>query len=203
MRSLFIMSGLAMALLVAGCIQPQTAPANQSERSLQATAAWKPDGIISAGEYSHWSSLGRSPGKNLTLYWRNDASELYMAIEGQTDGWEAVGFEPSDWMKDADMVVGSVSGENVTVQDQNCTGNYGPHLRDEELGGTSDIQAYGGKVEGGYTIIEFQRKMDTGDRFDKAFIPGQSVPIIWAMASSSSLGVKHDLADGKGVMDLD
>jgi hypothetical protein len=44
--------------------------------------------------------------------------------------------------------------------------------------------------------------MNTGDRFDKAFIPGQNVSIIWAMADKTSEDIKHNVAKGEGTLDL-
>jgi len=153
-----------------------------------ATGEWAADGVISAGEYS----------KNLTIMggryivrWRNDDKDIYMALEGRTDGYVAIGFEPTQEMKDADMVMGWVSGDNVTVLDLFSTGNYGPHPPDEELGGRNDILEFGGSESNNVTLIEFKRMMDTGDQFDKSFKPGQTVNIIWSMSSSDSLAVRH------------
>ncbi len=106
-------------------------------------------------------------------------------------------------MKDADIIMGSVSGKNTTLLDEYCTGNYGPHLNDTDLGGTYDIQEYGGKEEGNYTTVEFKRKMNTGDKFDKAFSPGENISIIWAMADSKDSDMKHNIANGKSTVQLE
>ena len=188
-------------IIISGCVQPRMASKNVTEQKV--TQPWKPDGIISNGEYSHnmtMTEVGGS-GRSFEVYWKNDAQDLYMAMKAKTLGWIAVGFEPTDWMKDADIVLGYVHDGNAIVQDQYSTGNYGPHVPDTELGGTNDIQEYGGRAENGYTVIEFKRKMNTGDKYDKAFIPGQAVPIIWSLSDSNSTEVRH-VADGKGVMDL-
>ena len=71
-------------------------------------------------------------------------------------------------------------------------------MPDTELGGVNDILAAGSKYDGNFTIIEFKRKMNTGDKFDKVFTPGQKVPFIWAMADSDSLEAIHDGAQGRG-----
>jgi hypothetical protein len=44
--------------------------------------------------------------------------------------------------------------------------------------------------------------MNTRDKFDKAFISGQRVFIIWAMADKTSEEVKHNVAKGEGTLDL-
>jgi len=106
-------------------------------------------------------------------------------------------------MKDADIIMGSVNGNNTTLLDEYCTGNYGPHLNDTDLGGTYNILAYGGKEDSNYTVIEFKRKMNTEDKFDKAFSPGENISIIWAMADSKDNDVKHNIAKGTGVLSLE
>jgi len=70
------------------------------------------------------------------------------------------------------------------------------------LGGTSDIDEFAGSKAGGRTIIELKRKLDTGDKFDKAFSPGQAISIIWALSSNPDLSLKHNAAYGEGIMTL-
>ena len=48
------------------------------------SAEWAPDGIISAGEYS--KNLTLSDGR-YAVHWKNDAEDLYMALEGRTEGY--------------------------------------------------------------------------------------------------------------------
>ncbi len=139
----------------------------------------------------------------MTLSWKNDAEYLYLALNGTTRGWVSLGFEPTVWMKDADIIIGSVENGRATVLDENCTGNYGPHENDTLLGGTYDILESGGSEKGGNTVIELKRKMNTGDKFDKAFVPGQKVPIIWAMADTTDNSAKHNMATGEGVMAME
>lgn len=165
---------------------------------------WKPDGVVvennTSTEYSH--KLDFADGK-LVIYWRNDDEYLYMALEGQTNGWVAVGFGPTTGMKDADMVFGWVKDGDVTLLDLYSTGVTGPHPRDTDLGGTSDILDYGGMEDNGSTTIEFKRKLDTGDDYDKAFSRGQTVKIIWALATVDELATKHNIVRGGGELTLD
>lgn len=76
---------------------------------------------------------------------------------------------------------------------------YGPHVSDTSLGGTYDIPESGGREDMGFTTIEFKRKMSTGDKFDKAFSPGQNVSIIWALSTSDSVNIQH-IAVGKSII---
>ncbi|WP_297091659.1 DOMON domain-containing protein [Thermococcus sp.] len=176
----------------------QTTPS--STASPPQLGEWKADGVIGENEYAHQLSLA---GGKLVVYWRNDGEYLYMALKGQTTGWVAIGFEPTDKMKDADMVFGWVQEGNAVVIDAYSTGTYGPHPPDEKLGGSSDIIEYAGKEENGYTVIEFKRKLNTGDQYDKAFTPGQKVKFIFAMADADDFTTKHNIARGYGELKLD
>ena len=159
-----------------------------------AAADWTPDGIISEGEYSRNLSLS---GGRLEVFWKNDDEDLYLGLAESTAGFVAIGFEPTQAMKDADMVMGWVAGGVATVLDLYSTGVYGPHPPDEELGGTDDILEFAGSESDGRTVIEFKRKMDTGDEFDKPFAPGQTVDIIWSVSSSDSPDIRHDVGRGE------
>jgi hypothetical protein len=141
-------------------------------------------------------------GGEMMICWRSDQEYLYMALNGSTAGWIAVGFEPSEWMKDADIVQGSVEGGKAVVRDEYSTGNYGPHVEDTLLGGKDDILESGGTSDGTHTVIEFKRRLDTGDRFDKVLAPGDTVSIIWAMADDKDLETKHNIAYGEGILTL-
>ncbi len=205
MRPWFVALLLCLLVLFSGCIQPQEKP----EVSMQAVSEeWKPDGIVGENEYSRSMVLSSPPkqgysGGEMEVSWKNDQENLYMALKSTTDGWLSVGFEPSEWMKDADTIMGFAEGVRATVLDEYCTGNYGPHDEDTMLGGKDDILAFGGRREGGYTVIEFKRKLNTGDRFDKAFTPGQRVSMIWATADTNDHGLKHNVAFGEAILALE
>ena len=95
-------------------------------------------------------------------------------------------------MKDADMIFGFVSSEGeINVTDCYSTGNNGPHPPDIELGGTSDILAYGGTEKNGITIVEFTRQLKTGDQFDKDIPQNETIDIIWALGPDDDFNSKH------------
>ncbi len=204
MKLLPVILLLAFLLLFSGCIQQQEAPIVIEKA---ATEQWKADGIVSDGEYSR-SMVLQSPsrqgysGGEMEISWKNDNENIYLALNGSTNGWLAIGFDPLEWMKNSDMILGLAEGGNATVLDEYCTGNYGPHIEDTMLGGSSDIAEYGGSHTPGRTVIELKRKLDTGDRFDKALKPGQAVSIIWALSSDPDMSLKHNVAYGEGILTL-
>ena len=201
-KSVLIALILGLLLLSSGCIERQASP---EVTEMQATEEWKADGIVSPGEYSR-SMLLQGParqgysGGDLEISWRNDQEHLYLALNGSTEGWLAIGFDPLEWMKNADMILGSVQAGKAVVLDEYCTGNYGPHIEDTMLGGSDDILESGGRKSAGRTIIELKRRLDTGDRFDKAFSPGGMVSVIWALSSNPDISVKHNIAYGEGIL---
>jgi hypothetical protein len=204
MKPILVALLLGLLLLSSGCIQPKEAPV-VAEKA--ATEEWKADGVVGESEYSRSMLLqgqtrqGYSGGE-MEISWKNDGEYLYLGLNASTEGWLAIGFEPLEWMKNADIILAYVQGSKATVRDEYCTGNYGPHIEDTLLGGTNDIAEYGGSKGAGRTVIELKRKLDTGDKFDKAFSPGQAISIIWALSQNPDISQKHNVAYGEGIMTL-
>lgn len=145
------------------------------------------DGIISEGEYENKVTY-----QNLEIFWSNDRNHIYMALKGKTQGFISIGIQPGSMMRDADMIFGYVKDNRPEVFDLYSTGDFGPHSSDEELDGTNDIIAYGGKEENGYTIIEFKRLLKTEDKYDLELKPGKN-KIIWAYSNQDSLQARHSV----------
>ncbi|MDQ1261038.1 MAG: hypothetical protein QG575_219 [Euryarchaeota archaeon] len=204
MKPIFVAFLLGLLLFSSGCIQPKEAP-HVAEKT--ATEKWKADGIVGDSEYSR-SMLLQSParqgysGGDMEISWKNDQEYIYLALNASTDGWLAIGFEPLEWMKNADIIMASVQAGKALALDEYCTGNYGPHSEDTMLGGTNDIAEFAGRKEAGRTVFELKRRLDTGDKFDKAFSPGQAISIIWALSNNPDISFKHNVAFGEGIMTL-
>lgn len=204
MRAINAVLLLALLLTFSGCVERPEAPTVSEQ---QATEEWKADGIVNEGEYTR-SMLLQAPtrqgysGGDMQISWRNDEEDLYLALNGSTLGWLALGFEPLEWMKDSDIILASVDKGTAVVLDEYCTGNYGPHIEDTMLGGTDDIQEFSGSESAGRTTIELKRSLQSSDRFDKSFSPGQAVSIIWALSDNPDISQKHDVAYGEGILSL-
>jgi len=87
----------------------------------------------------------------------------------------------------------------VVVMDAWSIGDYGPHPKDEDLGGTFDILAFNGTQTDGWTTIEFIRNLTTGDQFDRDFPVEGAVNIIWSMSPFDDFTQEH-LARGTGTL---
>jgi len=183
--SVFTVLSLLAILISSGCAEETQSPSQTPMPPPPLEEEWSSDGIIKVREYRGSNNYGE-----YTIHWRSDEQYIYIGIKAKTSGWVAIGFEPSSRMKDADMVFGFVQGGKTIISDQFSTGTYGPHAPDTELGGTDDILEFGGKEEGGFTIIEFKRALDTSDQYAKALAEG-ATKIIWAYGSDDEITTKH------------
>jgi len=177
---------------------PPAPPSNPPAAPVVAPATaikWVADGVISEGEYQQSKTYG-----DLNISWSNDIDYIYIGMKAKTAGWVAVGFGAETLMKNADIVEGSVTEGKLTIADMFCVVEFGPHPPDTQSGGTDDILASGGKAGDGYTVIEFKRKLDTGDKFDKPLARGIN-KIIWAYANEPVLTLKHS-SRGSGEIEL-
>ena len=165
-----------------------TTPSSQNGQppsSPEIQGNWLADGMVGDGEYAETQSFD-----DFELWWNIDEQYIYIAMKAKTTGWVAMALSSGPAMKDADMVMGFVQDGTVTVIDEYSTGNFGPHRPDSELGGSDDILESAGSEEGGYTIIEFKRKLDTGDTYDNAFSQGEN-SILWAYGQDDQPEQKH------------
>jgi hypothetical protein len=86
------------------------------------------------------------------------------------------------------------------VEDMFSTGMFGPHPPDDKQGGTSDVTMVSGSEKDGVTIIEFKRKLVTGDTLDKPLKLGEN-KIIWAIGDTKEISMKHSRR-GYGILTL-
>lgn len=96
-------------------------------------------GVFSQRAPAGPGQTGVHSGGELAVSWKNDKGHLYLALNGSTDAWLSIGFDPLEWMKNADIILASVQGGKAVVLDEYCTGNYGPHIEDTMLGGSDGV----------------------------------------------------------------
>ena len=162
-------------------------PTPETEAAAGMAGSWAADGVITDREYTEQSDFG-----DIRLWWRNDAEYLYLAMEGDTTGWVAVGINPERGMKGANYLFGYVENGEARLWDAYGTAPTGPnHPPDEELGGTDDIVTFAGTEEDGITRFEIQIPLDSGDDYDQALAAGQSYPIIIAIGDADDYNVVH------------
>jgi len=142
------------------------------------------DGLIYANEYR--SSL-YNPATGMSLFWQNDATNLYVGLVSPGTGWAGVGFSNRSGKPGTNIILGAVSNGTVTIED-----HYGVtkelHLPDR----TSSLLAIGGSETNGETTLEFVIPLASGDSQDVTLVPGQTVAVILAyQATQDSLTALH------------
>ena len=162
-------------------------------------ATWEADGVIGGGEYAHSVEVA-----GVEFHWMNDDACLYGAMAAETGGWVSVGFDPEQRMQGANYILGYVEGDQTVVEDMYGTKPAGPgsHPPDVELGGTADVVEFGGREEGGVTVIEFKIPLDSGDQYDKPLDSGEPYDLVAASGRSDDLQSIH-ASRGLGQITLD
>ena len=99
------------------------------------------------------------------------------------------GADPST-MKNADIYIGRVVGDQVQLFDTYAL-DVGVPTNDTDLnGGQSDILFLSGTEADGLTTIEFRRKLDTGDRWDKPIL-NKEIKVIFAYNPDTDYFLYH------------
>ena len=162
-------------------------PTETPEASEEMGTEWTADGNVGDGEYTGSADLN-----GIRLWWRNDESHLFFAMEGETAGWVAVGLNPELGMQGADFILGYVEDGEAQIWDAWGTARTGAnHPPDTELGGSEDIVAFAGVEEAGVTRFEVQIPLDSGDEYDHVLQPGQSYPVIVAIGGQDEFNAYH------------
>jgi len=112
----------------------------------------------------------------------------------------SLGIDPEDKMKGADIWMCYIKDGKAAVVDMYSTGPYGPHPADEQQGGKSDITMISGTQQDGVTIVEFKRKLNTGDSKDKPLKLGEN-KVMWGIGDSNEINLKHSRR-GYGTLEL-
>ncbi len=145
-----------------------------------------------ASEYQHTLTEG-----DMTFSWSINGDKLAALVSAPTTGWVSVGFNPTDKMKDANIIIGKVTKKGdqakVTITDE-----YGiaavAHKKDKKIGGASDVEVVSGTEEGDVTTIEFIIPLNSGDEKDSVLDPAGDTMVILAYAAKDSFRLKHKKA---------
>jgi len=182
-----VMSELACSAPAATAPPPASStPASQTTSPAVVGTEFQADGTVAAGEYANEIAQG-----TYRLFWTSTEETIRVAMQAQSQGWVAVGFQPGRRMKDADIVFGMMVDGGAVVIDSFSSGDFGPHSADVEQGGTDDLLASGGSRTGSTTTFEWERKLVTGDSRDVPVQRGVSVQVIWAYGPSDNAGMRH------------
>jgi hypothetical protein len=179
----FVLAACALAAAVSA------RPARPADAGRSSGATPVVDGKTAEGEYPFRATLG---GGAFTIRWAVAGENAWFALEGRTAGWVSAGFGAEEEMKGADIVIGWVGADGkAVVRDEFSSGPVGPHSPDAGLGGSDDLLEFAGTEKDGVTVIEFKRKLETGDRFDRAIPASGEMKVIWALGDSDEPAKRH------------
>lgn len=110
---------------------------------------------------------------------------LRIRLTAPTTGWLAVGFDPTSFMNESNLIIGYYDSGSSSVRDDYGTGQF-THDSDVNLGGTSDVELLSGSQSGGETEIEFRIPLDSGDQYDKVLAEGNTYTVIFAYGNDGA-----------------
>ncbi|XP_070572376.1 DBH-like monooxygenase protein 1 homolog [Ptychodera flava] len=110
------------------------------------------------------------------MYWKFDDEKITFEVHVRTTGWVGFGFSPNGGMPGSDMVVGWVldNGE-VKFTDRHATAYSEPIIDDKH-----DYKLLLGKEEDDFTVLKFERLIDTCDDEHDWLLTSDTTRVIWA-----------------------
>jgi hypothetical protein len=113
--------------------------------------------------------VAEASGIKLSIVLKGDTAEV--TVSAPVTGWVAVGFDPSNRMKDANFLIGYVKNGVAAARDDFGVGATS-HAEDEKIGGKNNIISFSGTESDGTTTMTFIIPRDSGDSKDHPLSPG-------------------------------
>ena len=129
---------------------------------------------------------------DFNLSWEIQETNLIMTLSAPTTGWISVGFEPTKMMKNANILLFSVDEDGIVLAEDDYGTSIFGHKNDIKLGGTNNITILSGSEKNGTTLVSFSIPLSSGDMYDKEFVEGQMVKVLFASASKDKFTSKHN-----------
>jgi hypothetical protein len=127
----------------------------------------------------------------MTFDWSVEQDMLAIKLSAPTKGWVAIGFNPSNQMKDANIIIGYVKNGEVSILDEFGTHPV-RHGRDSKIGGIDNVTVVGGTEEGRTTTLEFKIPIQSDDKFDSSLdVNGDTTVILAYGPDRDSMRMKH------------
>lgn len=130
----------------------------------------------------------------VVFQWRISGENLDFILSAPTDGWVAVGFDPTNKMKDANMIIGYVARKGATVEDHFGVGAI-RHAPDRRAGGQNDIIEYDGSEDSDGTTLRVTIPLDSGDSADRALTAGRTYTVLLAYGRRDNTSSIHKWRD--------
>jgi len=127
----------------------------------------------------------------ITFEWSIEKKDITIQLSAETDGWVAIGFNPSEKMKDANFILGYVKrGKTVVADHFGITAHQ--HKSDKKLGGKENITNIEGHEKDGITTISFSIPLDSGDETDQVLsMDGETTVLLAYGSGRDSFRTRH------------
>jgi len=130
----------------------------------------------------------------MTFDWSIEGENLAIKLSAPTTGWVAIGFHPTDMMKDANIIIGFVKDGKVEISD-----DFGiqptQHTPDTKRDGKDNVTVIGGTETGTTTTLEFSIPLQSGDANDGVIDPKADTMVMLAYGPDrDSTKLKHQFA---------
>jgi DOMON domain len=146
-------------------------------------------GDLQAATYQHSLTIDK-----MTFDWSVDGESLAIKISAPTTGWVGIGFNPTDDMKDANIILGFVKDGKVEISNEFGT-QPTLHVPNTKVGGKDNVTIIGGSETGNTTTLEFSIPLRSGDPKDGVIDPKANTAVILAYGPErKSLKLKHQYA---------
>jgi hypothetical protein len=171
----------------------------QQEQQSTAKALPKVDGVIEEGEYEQHLRIDQV---NMDLYWTIANDKIYFGLRSAAKGWLALGLDPTQGMKGADIIFGFVKDDQATVLDEYAP-SISSHVPDTDLGGQDDLLQRAGREDSQGTTIEWVRRLLTGDLKDRSITAGRHVVMLAYSPSDDPTGYHGQAGKQRAIVFLD
>ncbi|MDT8299126.1 MAG: DOMON domain-containing protein [Spirochaetaceae bacterium] len=135
-----------------------------------------------------WKSVDEG---DFHLEWMADGGSLKIVVSAPAEGWVAVGFDPTNKMKDANILIGYVENGRAVVEDHYAN-NLFSHRSDLDFGGSRDVSEVSGRESAGTTELSFSIPLISGDEYDRPLVVGEKYKVILAYNKRDRISVKHN-----------
>lgn len=148
------------------------------------------DGKIGASEYA---KSFKHDASGAALYWSITGDTIQIGIRAQAEGWVGVGFLPEKTTRKqgADKYIFTVEGGKPVAFDLYQSRAAGPPVLDEENGGKQSILQSAVVREGNTWVVEFTRKLETGEKTDMDIAPGKKFFLLLALGTGEAWRSPH------------
>ena len=117
----------------------------------------------------------------ITLQWKVEGSNLDVILSAPTTGWVAVGFDPSNRMQGANIILGKVDNGIPEVRD-----DFGSAPTNHTMDARQDINTFDVTEQVGTTTVSFIIPLDSEDPMDKPLVEGESYKVILSYGSNDN-----------------